>query len=102
MPYFLIQSMSTILFQQIYTTNELIYNAGDPNCEHLYFVYGGKLKVEAIVNIVQEVRYPITNQEWKVEKNEFLVSYLVKEIKEGDVFGLEELHEIATLKLNGR
>ena len=30
------------------------------------------------------------------------MSYLVKEISEGDVFGLEELHQIATMKLNGK
>ena len=102
MPYFLIQSMSTVLFQQIYTTDDIVYNSGDSNCDHLYFVFGGKLKVEAIVDIVQENRYPIANQRWKVEKNEYLVSYLVKEISEGDVFGLEELHQIATMKLNGK
>lgn len=79
-----------------------MYNSGDSNCDHLYFVFGGKLKVEAIVDIVQENRYPIANQRWKVEKNEYLVSYLVKEISEGDVFGLEELHQIATMKLNGK
>ncbi len=61
MPYFLIQSMSTILFQQVYTANEIVYNAGDTNCDHLYFVFGGKLKVEAVVDIMQEVRFPIAN-----------------------------------------
>ena len=61
MPYFLIQSMSTILFQQVYTANEVVYDVGDSNCDHLYFVFGGKLKVEAVVEIIQEVRFPIAN-----------------------------------------
>jgi len=51
MPYFVIQSISTILFSQVYTTNEVVYDANDPNCDHLYFVYGGKLKVEAVVHL---------------------------------------------------
>jgi hypothetical protein len=53
--------MSTILFQQVYTANEVVYNVGDTNCDHLYFVFGGKLKVEAVVDIMQEVRFPIAN-----------------------------------------
>ena len=94
--------MSTILFQQVYKTDETVYYSGDSNCDHLYFVYGGKLNVEAIVDITQEVRYPIANKKWRVQNNNYLVSYLVKEISEGEIFGLEELHEIATLKLNGK
>ena len=84
--------MSTILFQQVYTANEVVYNAGDFNCDHLYFVYGGKLKVEAVVEILQEVRFPISKSQWKLESKKYVVSYLVKEISEGEVFGLEELH----------
>lgn len=31
--------------------NEVVYDADDANCDHLYFVFGGALKVEAIVEI---------------------------------------------------
>jgi len=41
MPYYLSQDMSNLLYEQIYMKDEIVYEANDANCNHLYFVYEG-------------------------------------------------------------
>lgn len=42
---------------------------------------------------------PVSSCEWERTTKTYLVSYLVKELGRGDMFGLDELHKIAMLKL---
>lgn len=43
--------MSNLLYEQVYMKDDVIQEAYDPKCDHLYFVLQGKLKVEAQVTV---------------------------------------------------
>jgi CRP-like cAMP-binding protein len=43
--------MSEQVMQQVYTQDEIIYDAGEMDCDALYFVQAGKVKVEAKFSI---------------------------------------------------
>ncbi len=60
MPFHLTQDMSSLLYEQVYMRDEVVYEVNDPKVNHLYFVYEGLLKVEAQVGIEQEVIFPIS------------------------------------------
>lgn len=53
MPYHLSQDMSSLLYEQSYLPDEIIYDVGDRNCDTLYFVSKGRIKVQARVTIEQ-------------------------------------------------
>lgn len=82
--------------------DEVIQEAYDLKCEHLYFVLEGQLKVEAQVTVEQEVKYPISQKQWELQTKKYLVTYMIKELRPGDFFGLEELVKIGFLKLEGK
>lgn len=47
LPYYLAQDMTKLMFQQVYKTNEIVYDVGDHNIDCLYFIYEGSVRMEA-------------------------------------------------------
>jgi CRP-like cAMP-binding protein len=101
MPFHLTQDMSNLLFEQLYLPNEVVYDVGDKACDTVYFIVKGRIKVQARVTIEQQLVIPTGTRSWvrKIQHTE--VHYFVKQISEGQFFGLEELVEIGLRKLNG-
>jgi CRP-like cAMP-binding protein len=92
--------MSVLVYEQIYLKDEVIYNFGDPNISHLYFVEEGLLKVEAQVTIEQTFQFPTDKDTWEKQTKVYTVLYLIKELRPGSYFGLEELVKIANHRLD--
>jgi len=53
MPYFLHVEILKHIYKKVYKANTLVYDVDESNCDCLYFVLEGKLKVEAQVTITQ-------------------------------------------------
>ena len=92
--------MCGLLYEQVYMTDEVVYDVGDTNCDTLYFVWAGKLKVQAKVTITQDTVMPIGNKVWEKNTRSTDVHYFVKQLDAGSYFGLEELVDIAAHKLD--
>jgi hypothetical protein len=45
MPYHLSQDMSSLLYEQSYVAEEIIYDVGECNCDTVYFILKGRIKV---------------------------------------------------------
>ena len=83
MPYHLSQDMCGLLYEQVYMTDEVVYDVGDTNCDTLYFVWAGKLKVQAKVTITQDTVMPIGNKVWEKNTRSTDVHYFVKQLDAG-------------------
>jgi len=68
------------MFKQIYKAGEIVYDVGEKNCDCLYFVFEGKLRVEAEVLITKQLCVPVSTHKWEKSTKTYLVSYLVKEL----------------------
>ena len=86
--------MSEQVSEQVYTAGEVIFDVDEPECDALYFVMAGKVKVEAKFDLIQEHRFPLQNDEWEIETQTSKICYFVKQLEKGGFFGLEELVEI--------
>ena len=80
--------------QQVYTAGEVIYDAGEKDCDALYFVMAGKVKVEAKFVIENRHQFPRDSHSWEVNTQIADITYFVKQLEVGGFFGLEELIEI--------
>lgn len=49
--------------------------------------------MESVVEIDNTVRYPVGPREWEYKKVTRRLSYRVKELKRGDMFGHEEIYD---------
>ena len=58
----------------------MVYDVGEKNCDCLYFVLEGKLRVEAEVTITKQQCVPVNSHEWEKSTKTYKVSYLVKEL----------------------
>lgn len=54
MPYFLQQDICKLMFKQVYKAEDTVYDVDEPNCDCLYFVYEGRLKVQAQVTVKKQ------------------------------------------------
>jgi len=68
------------MFKQVYKAGEIVYDVGEKNCDCLYFVFEGKLRVEAEVSITKQLCVPVSTHEWEKSTKTYLVSYLVREL----------------------
>ena len=102
MPYHLSQDMSSLLFEQNYLPDEIIYDVGERNCDTLYFVIQGRIKVQAKVTIEKQTTVPVGANEWVKNVQNTEVYYFIKQLSVGQYFGLEELIEIGLLKYSGQ
>lgn len=93
--------MSSLLYEQSYLAEEIIYDVGERNCDTVYFILKGRIKVQARVIIEQQTVLPTGSSEWIKNVQSTEVHYFIKQLAEGDYFGLEELIEIGLLKLKG-
>jgi CRP-like cAMP-binding protein len=69
---------------------QVIYKAGD-EANVFYIVRAGKLYMESVVEIENKIRYPIGHQQWEYKNTIKRISYRVKELVRGDMFGHEEI-----------
>jgi CRP-like cAMP-binding protein len=99
MPYHLVQDMSSLLFEQDYFAEEVVYDVDDPNCDQLYFVLRGRLRVQAKVTVEQQTVMPTGHSEWTKKVTQTEVHYLIRQLNAGQHFGLEELVEIGCNRL---
>lgn len=53
-----------MLFEQDYFADEVVYDVDDPNCDQLYFVLKGRLKMQAKVTVEQQTVIPTGHSEW--------------------------------------
>ena len=83
----------------MFLADEIVYDVNDTNCDTLYFVWSGKLKVQARVTITQETVIPIGNRTWEKTTKHTMVHYFIRQIDAGGHFGLEELVDIGNAKL---
>jgi len=94
MPYHLSQDLARLLYKQTYLSGEVVYDVGDIECDTLYFVLQGKLKVETHVTISQDITYPVEKFKWEKQTKTTQVHYYIKTLQPSSYFGLEELLEI--------
>jgi len=60
-PFHIGQDMSENVLEQVYMAGETIYEVGDRDCDCLYFVMQGKVKVEAKFQVSQDIKYPVSS-----------------------------------------
>ena len=71
---------------------EIVYSAKDQS-NVFYIVKSGFLYMESVVDIEDKYRIPTGPKEWEIKKTTRTVSYRVKEFKQGDMFGHEEIYD---------
>ncbi|CDW88204.1 UNKNOWN [Stylonychia lemnae] len=99
--YIKLLDLNNFLNEQKYQPNEIIYEIGsDP--EVFYIIRSGKVILETIIEIEDFHKYPIVinililmnqqaNKEWEILKTKKRLLYRMKELKNGEIFGHDEL-----------
>ena len=71
---------------------QVVYKAGNV-ANVFYIVRAGTLHMESVIEIEDAVRYPIARNQWEYRKVIRKISYRVKELKRGDMFGHDEIFD---------
>jgi CRP-like cAMP-binding protein len=74
----------------VYKPNDIVYKQGDAPTQ-FYIVSKGVLYMETILDIDMFYKYPQGKNKWMTTQMTRRVRYKVKELKEGDFFGYDEL-----------
>ncbi|CAI2366556.1 unnamed protein product [Moneuplotes crassus] len=72
--------------------HQVVYRAGD-YANVFYIVRAGVLHMESVVEVENTYRYPVGPKKWEYKKITRRLSYRVKELKRGDMFGHEEIFD---------
>lgn len=90
------------MYEQVYLKDDIVFDVGDDNIDHFYFVMEGMLRVEAKVTVDLKFKFPVDKSTWEKQTKTYTVLYLVKELRPGDFFGLESLVEAGELRIAGK
>ena len=70
--------------------NDLIFDLGEP-AEMLYIVREGELSHETIIEHETNMKFPDGAKSWEVIRKTKTIQYHIRDLKQGDYFGHEEI-----------
>lgn len=98
--YIKLLDLNNFLNEQKYQPGDIIYEIGSEP-EVFYILRSGKLILETIIDIEDFHKYPVVrsyfvkfvqgNKEWEILKTTKRLLYRMRELREGEIFGHEEL-----------
>jgi CRP-like cAMP-binding protein len=83
-----LENFVSFLVTSHFSANQVIYEENSES-GNLFIVKTGKILIQKTVQVTQVNKWPIGLNDWKTRKVRKKNEFLVKSLKEGDIFGLE-------------
>lgn len=74
----------------IYNKGEFIYHFGQP-AEVFYIIRDGKAESETVIEMEQNLKYPIDADSWEIRRTTKIIKYSIRKLEKSDYFGHEEI-----------
>mgnify|MGYP000875900538 CR=1 FL=1 len=74
----------------IYGKGQRVYHIGQP-AEVFYIVREGEAVQETVLELEENMKYPVDSESWEIKRTTKLVNYTIRILGKSDYFGHEEM-----------